>query len=160
MKLVRDILATKSEGVWTIFPKATLYEALELMRDEEIGALVVKDPAGKVVGIFSERDYARKVILAEKTSRETRVEEIMTPASRMIIVGPENTIVECMALMTQNHIRHLPVFERERLVGIVSGRDLIKTLIEARAHHIDNLHDLSETLFTQLYDDQIAGSKG
>jgi CBS domain-containing protein len=99
------------------------------------------------------------VILVGKAPKETRVDAIMTPAAQMIIVRPENTLEECMALMTQNHIRHLPVFERQRLVGMISSRDVIKALLEEKTSCIDNLQELSITYFNQLFDDERAGIK-
>src|SRR5512134_2179465 len=111
MKTVRDVLKVKTKEVWSILPHASVYDALKLMGEKQIGALMVIDDKGKVAGIISERDYARKVILKGKTSKETRVEEIMTPASEMFAVRPDNTVEECMILMTGKHVRHLPVFE-------------------------------------------------
>jgi CBS domain-containing protein len=134
-------------------------DALKLMSEKDIGALIVKDSPGQVAGILSERDHARKVILVGKAPKETRVDAIMTPAAQMIIVRPEHTLEECMALMTQNHIRHLPVFERQRLVGMISSRDVIKALLEEKTSCIDNLQELSITYFNQLFDDERAGIK-
>jgi len=130
------------------------------MSDKDIGALPVRDPAKKVVGIISERDYARKVVLTGKTSRETPVQAIMTPASQMISIQADTTLDACMALMTIHHIRHLPVFSGERLIGMISSRDIVKAAIAEKSGQIDNLIDISDAVFTQSFDDDIAGGKG
>ncbi len=126
MKIVRELLANKSRDVWSVGPKATVYEALTLMGEKEVGALIVVEE-GKVAGIISERDYARKVALRGKTARETIVEEIMTPAEEMHRVKPETTIADCMVVITGKRVRHLPVFEGNRVVGLVSIGDVLKS---------------------------------
>lgn len=126
MITVRDILQGKGRDVLTIAPEATVYEALKIMADKNVGALVVLD-GGSVAGIMSERDYARKVILHGKSSREIQVGEIMT--SKVYYVSPTQDIHECMEEMTDKHVRHLPVLEGERLVGIVSIGDVVKAII-------------------------------
>lgn len=160
MKTAGDILAANNQEVWSIAPTATVFEALKLMSDKNIGALPVRDKGKRVVGIVSERDYARKVVLLGKTSRETPVELIMTPASQMITIQPDASLETCMALMTIHHIRHLPVFASERLIGIISSRDVIQAVIAEKNGCIDNLRGHSETLFMQSFDDNIAGGKG
>ena len=160
MKTAGDVITANNQEVWSISPTATVFEALKLMSDKNIGALPVRDKAKKVIGIVSERDYARKVILLGKMSRETPVEVIMTPASEMITIRPGASLEDCMALMTVHHIRHLPVFSNERLIGIISSRDVIEALIAEKNGCIDNLSDHSETLFIQNFDDHIAGGKG
>jgi CBS domain-containing protein len=120
MKSVKEVLKAKAKEVWSILPYATVYDALKLMGEKQIGALMVMNDHGKVAGIISERDYARKVILEGKTSKGTKVEEIMTPISEMFAVKPDNTVEECMILMTGKHVRHLPVFESNKFVGLVS----------------------------------------
>ena len=160
MKTAGDILAANNQEVWSIAPTATVFEALKLMSDKNIGALPVRDKGKSVVGIVSERDYARKVVLLGKTSRETPVELIMTPASQMITIQPDAPLETCMALMTIHHIRHLPVFADERLIGIISSRDVIQAVIAEKNGCIDNLRGHSETLFMQSFDDNIAGGKG
>jgi CBS domain-containing protein len=138
MYTVRQILKNKGQQVWSISPAASVYEALQLMAAKDIGALaVVKEE--RLVGIFSERDYARKVILHGKTSRETRVDEIMT--GRVVVVGPERTTEECMALMTEKHIRHLPVVEGERLIGLISIGDVVKAVISNQEFVINQLEN-------------------
>jgi CBS domain-containing protein len=138
MYTVRQILKNKGNQVWSISPAASVYEALQLMAARDIGALAVVEE-DRLVGIFSERDYARKVILHGKTSRETRVDEIMT--ARVVVVGPERTTEECMALMTEKHIRHLPVVEGERLIGLISIGDVVKAVISNQKFVIDQLEN-------------------
>jgi CBS domain-containing protein len=160
MKTAGDIIAAHDQQVWSIPSTATVFEALKLMSEKNIGALPVRDKAKNVVGIFSERDYARKVVLLGRTSHDTPVEAIMTPAAQMITILPETSLETCMALMTMYHIRHLPVFAKEVLVGIISSRDVVQALIQEKHRVIDSLRDVSDTLFTQTYDDHFAGGKG
>jgi CBS domain-containing protein len=160
MKTAGDILAADNREVWTISPTAPVYDALQLMSDKNIGALPVRDKGKNVVGIVSERDYARKVVLLGKTSRDTSVEIIMTPASEMITIQPGASLEDCMGLMTIHHIRHLPVFAGERLIGIISSRDVVEAVIAEKNGCIDNLNEFSETLFMQNFDDHLAGGKG
>ena len=136
MTTVADILRTKGHDIWTVAPGATVYEALEVMADKNIGAVLVIDH-GKLVGIMSERDYARKVILRGKASKDTPVREIMT--GRVAYVHPDRTAEECMALMTNMRIRHLPVLEGERLVGIISIGDVVKAIISDQGFVIEQL---------------------
>ena len=138
MTSVKQLLNIKGSHVWTIEPDATVYEALTIMAKENVGALVVVE-GRRVVGIFSERDYARKVILAERSSKETRIREVMT--SRVLCVGLEQTTQECMALMTQQRGRHLPVLEDGRLVGLISIGDVVKSIISEQAFMIERLED-------------------
>ena len=126
MKTVRDILRDKGNSVWSVAPDATVLEALELMAEKNVGAVLVLD-GDRLVGIMSERDYARKVILLGKTSKDTPVSEIMT--SRVLYVGADQTIQECMALMTEKRIRHLPVIEGDRVVGVVTIGDMGRAII-------------------------------
>ena len=133
---VRLILKTKGSQVWSLAPDATVYEAIVLMSKKNIGALLVVSE-GKLVGIISERDYARKVILQGKSSIETLVGEIMT--TPVIAVTPGHTVDECMQIMTSNHIRHLPVLEGEKLVGAISLGDLVKAIISTQAQTIQQL---------------------
>ncbi|MER3443539.1 MAG: histidine kinase [Meiothermus sp.] len=123
---VRQLILAKGNRVHTISPDATVFEALERMAMYDIGALVVMEDE-RVVGIFSERDYARKVVLVGRVSRETKVREIMT--DEVITVSPETTVGECMALMTGKRIRHLPVLEGENLVGLISIGDVVKAIM-------------------------------
>jgi CBS domain-containing protein len=133
---VRQLLRGKGHDVWHIAPDASVYDALKLMADKEIGSLVVLD-GEELVGIISERDYARKVVLKEKTSMDTPVKEIMT--QEVVTLRPEQTIQECMALMTDKRIRHLPVLENKRLVGIISIGDVVKAIISQQELMIEQL---------------------
>ena len=136
MKTIRQLLQGKGSGVHTIGPDARVIDALKLMSEKEIGALVVVD-GGKLVGILSERDYARKVILFGKSAHEIPVREIMT--GKVLTVQPTQTVEECMALMTSKRVRHLPVTEGERLLGLVSIGDLVKEVIAEQEQTIKEL---------------------
>ena len=139
MKSVREVLKAKVKEVWSILPHASVYDALKLMGEKQIGALMVIDDKSKVAGIISERDYARKVILKGKSSKETKVEEIMTPASEMFAVKPENRVEECMILMTGKHVRPLPVFEKNKFIGVVSIGGVVKSIISEQEALIEQL---------------------
>jgi CBS domain-containing protein len=131
------ILGRKPREIWSVPPDTSVYAAIALMAEKSIGAvLVIGD--GKLVGIVSERDYARKVILQGRSSKETRVEEIMT--QDLITVSPQHTVDECMRIVTHNRIRHLPVLDQGTLVGIVSIGDLVNAVIADQAHTIDQLN--------------------
>jgi CBS domain-containing protein len=136
MKTVRDILRVKGYDVWSIGPDATVFDALQLMAEKSIGAVVVLD-SGKLVGILSERDYARKVILKGKASREIPVREIMT--KDVVCVRPDMLIEACMKLMTDKRIRHLPVLEGDRLIGVISIGDVVKAVISEQELLIEQL---------------------
>lgn len=136
MKTVKQILQSKTLGILSISPDATVYDALKLMAEKEVGALLVLE-VDKLVGIISERDYARKVILHGKSSKEIHVSDIMT--SKIIYVNTSLTVDECMALMTDKRVRHLPVYEGDRLVGVVSIGDLVKEAISEREYIIKQL---------------------
>ena len=136
MKSLKQLLNAKGHHVHSIRPDAKVIEALQLMAQKDIGALLVTD-AGRVVGILSERDYARKVILQGKSSHDIPVREIMT--SGVVTVDPSKSVEDCMALMTQRRIRHLPVCEGDKLVGIVSIGDLVKEVIAEQEQTIRQL---------------------
>lgn len=136
MKTVRQILGGKSFGVLSISPTATVYSALQLMAQHDIGALVVLD-GDRLVGIFSERDYARKVILHGKSSKETAVREIMT--GQVLCVRPEQSVDQCMALMTQKRVRHLPVLDHKKVIGVISIGDVVKEVISEQQFVIEQL---------------------
>ncbi|HOX15152.1 MAG TPA: CBS domain-containing protein [Smithellaceae bacterium] len=138
MNSVRDILNTKDGKIQSISPKATVYEALEKMSEKEIGALVVMENK-KVVGIISERDYARKIILQGKTSKQTLVKEVMS--SHLFSVTPDTSVEDAMVLMTGKHVRHLPVFEKTKFVGIISIGDVLKLIISNKDFLINQLSD-------------------
>ncbi|KAA0181928.1 CBS domain-containing protein [Cupriavidus cauae] len=137
MKTARQVLASKpTQAIYSIQPGATVYAALQLMAEKSIGALLVMEH-GKIVGILSERDYARKVILMQRTSRETLVRDIMTTA--VVYVRADQTTDECMALMTQHRLRHLPVMENDELIGMLSIGDLVKDIISEQRFIIEQL---------------------
>jgi CBS domain-containing protein len=136
MVTVRQILKSKGTQIWSTQPEATVYNALQLMAEKGIGALLVLAD-GKLVGIFSERDYARKIILHGKSSAETQVSEIMTPG--VITVTLDQTIAECMTLMTEKRFRHLPVVEGEQVVGLISIGDVVKAIISDQEFMIQQL---------------------
>jgi CBS domain-containing protein len=138
MFTVKDMLDEKGSEVWTISPEALVIDALKLMAEKSIGALVVLDK-GQVVGIISERDYARKVILKGKSSLDTPVKEIMT--FQVYGVPTKTTAEECMALMTQRRIRHLPVMDRGKLIGLVSIGDVVKSVISEQKVAIEHLQN-------------------
>lgn len=136
MKTVKQILDSKGRDVWAIQPEASVFEAIKLMADKEVGALAVTE-GDRLVGIISERDYARKVILMGKSSQETATRDIMT--RQVIYVSLDQTVEECMALMTEKRIRHLPILEGNRLVGMISIGDLVKTIIAEQQFMIEQL---------------------
>jgi len=136
MTTVRQLLRGKGQSVYTIGPDATVYDALQEMAARDVGALVVTEN-DEVVGVVSERDYARKLVLVGKLSRETQVREIMS--DEVICVGPKQTVEGCMALMSQKRVRHLPVLENEQLAGIISIGDAVKAIIEGQQSTIEEL---------------------
>ena len=138
MTTVRDILQNKGDNVWTVPPDMTVFEALKTMADRNVGALIVSE-AERVVGILSERDYARKVILHGKSSREIPVREIMS--STVHFVHPEQNIEDCMQEMTDKRVRHLPVLEDDRLAGIISIGDVVKAIIAEQEYTIKHLEN-------------------
>jgi len=134
---IASILKNKGCNLWSVDPEATIYDAIALMAEKSIGALVVISE-GKLVGIVSERDYARKVILQGRSSKDTRVREIMTGS--VITVTPQNTVDECMRIITNRRVRHLPVMAGDEVMGIVSIGDLVRAIIAEQAATIDHLH--------------------
>jgi CBS domain-containing protein len=136
METVKDMLRFKGHNVWSVAPNATVLEALELMAAKDVGAVLVLN-GDRLVGIMSERDYARKVILLGKTSKDTLVSDIMT--SRVLYVSPDQTIQECLALMTEKRIRHLPVIEGDRVIGIVTIGDVGRAIIADQQFMLDQL---------------------
>lgn len=136
MKTVKQLLSGKGSQIYSIYPDARVIEALQLMAQKDVGALVVLE-GGRLVGILSERDYARKVILHGKSSADVLVREIMT--AEVVTVDPSRTVEECMALVTQRRVRHLPVLENDQLVGVVSIGDLVKETIAEQGETIKQL---------------------
>ena len=136
MTTVRQILATKDNAIWSIAPDATVYDAIHLLAEKEIGALLVIE-SGKLVGVISERDYARQIILKDKSSRQTLVRDIMT--KDVVTTAPDQEIADCMAMMTDRRIRHLPVMENGKLVGVLSIGDLIRSVIAEQQSTINDL---------------------
>lgn len=138
MATIREILKSKRAEVWHVPPEATVYEALEVMASRNVGAVPIVEQ-GKLVGIFSERDCARHLVLRELPARETQVRELMS--AHVLYVGLEHTIEDCMALMTEKYVRHLPVLEKNELVGIVSMRDVVRHLVSGRDYQIEQLEN-------------------
>jgi CBS domain-containing protein len=136
MTSVEQLLKFKGSQTWSVAPQATVYEALQKMSEKETGALLVIDE-GNLVGIFTERDYARKLILKGKFSRDTAVRELMT--QNVLYVEPQNSIVDCMLLMTNNRVRHLPVMDNQQLVGIVTIGDVVRQIISEQESTIQQL---------------------
>jgi CBS domain-containing protein len=136
MTFVTDVLKRKGRDVFTVSCDLTVYDALQEMADKNVGALMVVD-ADNLVGVFSERDYARKIILHGKASKDTLVKEIMS--SEVFCVGPDQTIEQCMQLMTEKRVRHLPVLDEGRLAGVISIGDVVKTIISEQEFAIQQL---------------------
>lgn len=145
-KTLKQILAAKAPGVHTVAPDTPILSALELMAKKDVGALVVME-AETVAGMFSERDYARKVVLVGKASRDTPVREIMT--TKVVCVDPEQDVPHCMTLMTEQRIRHLPVLEAGRLIGLLSIGDLVKEVVSHHERLIRELATERIALFNQ-----------
>ena len=145
MTSIRLLLGKKGSDVWSTTPETSVYDALLLLAEKNVGALLVLQE-GELVGIISERDYARKVALRDKVSVEVPVREIMT--EKVITISPQNTVEEALALMTDKHIRHLPVVEEDNLVGVISIGDLVKSIIAKQAVMINQLENyISGTQF-------------
>ncbi|TLY33613.1 MAG: CBS domain-containing protein [Ignavibacteria bacterium] len=138
MITVSQILREKGDSAWSVSPDTKVYDALKLMAEKNIGALLVSD-GSRLVGIFSERDYARKVILKGKSSKTIPVKEIMT--EEVLYVRPSHSIEECMALMTSKRIRHLPVLEENKILGVISIGDVVKAIISEQEFTIKQLEN-------------------
>ena len=141
MQKVSDLLKSKAKQQWSILPEASVFDALKLMAEKEIGAVMVMDKKNKFVGILTERDYARKIILKGKTSLKTSVKEIMTPVAKIYKVKPDTSVEDCMVLMTGKHIRHVPVFDGDKFVGVISIGDVVKSTISQKDTLINQLSD-------------------
>lgn len=137
MKTVAQILKTKGTATWSVTPETSVLDALKMMADKNVGALLVIENE-RVAGIFSERDYARKIVLQGKTSKKTIVGEVMS--AHVLFVTPDRTLDECMAIMTEKHIRHIPVLEGDALAGVISIGDVVKGVISQQQFEIDQLH--------------------
>jgi CBS domain-containing protein len=138
MTTVRNVLKSKGHQVWSIAPTAFVIDALKMMAEKNVGVLLVKDES-RLVGVFSERDYARKIVLKGETSQTTLLKDVMTTS--IISVRPEQSIDECMALMTSKHVRHLPVIENDKLVGLISIGDIVKAIISEHEYTIKQLEN-------------------
>ena len=138
MTTVRSVLLSKGNNIWSVAPDTTVFDALKIMAEKNIGALLVMQKE-KVVGIFSERDYARKIVLKGESSHTTIVKDVMTSA--VLSVHPEQSIDECMALMTNKHVRHLPVIENGNLIGLISIGDVVKAIISEHEYTIKQLEN-------------------
>jgi CBS domain-containing protein len=136
MKTVKNILEGKGRQIYWISPEKTVFDALKLMAEKDVGALIVMDE-GNVVGIMSERDYARKVALEGKSSKDLAVREIMS--DRVMFVNPFRSSEECISLMTNKRVRHLPVMENNKIIGLISIGDVVKAVIDEKQFHIDQL---------------------
>ena len=136
MQTVRQLLVQKRSGLITVGPDATVFQALQIMAEHDIGAVLVMD-MGDVLGVFSERDYARRIVLQGRTSAGTKVRDIMT--SKVVYVTPEQTVADCMALMTEKRFRHLPVLEDDKVLGLLSIGDLVRATIDEQQFVIEQL---------------------
>ncbi|MGA2226281.1 MAG: CBS domain-containing protein [Syntrophobacteraceae bacterium] len=136
MRNVRDILRDKGTAVYSISPDASVYDALRLMAEKNVGSLLVLE-GDRMAGMISERDYARKIVLMDKLSRETKVKEIMT--TEVLTVTPDTDLDDCMELITDKRVRHLPVVENDRVLGIVSIGDIVKGIIDHKESVIEQL---------------------
>lgn len=137
MTTVRQVLQSKSPQLWALSPDATVFQALELMAEKDIGAILIVDAECNLVGIFSERDYARKVILKGRNSKAVTVGELMT--KKLFVVQPEVTLEECMKILSAKKIGHLPVLENDKLVGMISIGDVVKNIISEKEFTIQQL---------------------
>ncbi len=136
MASVKQVLQTKGHEIWSVGPEVSVYDAIAEMAQKGVGALVVLE-GETLVGVVSERDYARKVVLQGRSSRDTTIRDIMT--TRVAYARPDQSVEDCMAVMTDKRIRHLPVLDGDKLVGMISIGDLVKSIIEEQQHVIEQL---------------------
>ena len=134
---VESVLSQKRGSIWTVAPESTVYEALAMMADREIGSLLVMS-GGKLIGLISERDYARKIALMGRSSKETTVAEVMS--TDPVSVTPRDTVSKCMELMTDRRRRHLPVIDGDRVIGVLSIGDLVNWIVKSHEKTIEQLH--------------------
>ena len=137
MEYIKELLDAKGGAIWSVTPDNVVIDALRLMAEKNVGAVVVLNQAGEMEGIFSERDYARKIVLVGKTSQNTKVADVMT--KRVFYMEPGEKITQCMALMTKERIRHVPVLDNGKLIGIVSIGDVVKSIITKQEQLIEQL---------------------
>lgn len=146
MLTIRDVLQSKSSAIWSISPKDNTYQAIELMTEHNIGALLVIDE-DQVAGIFSERDFARNIVLKGLSAKEVLVEELMT--KEIYCITPDKSVEECMGVMTTAHIRHMPVFENNKLIGLVTFADIVKALLmeqKIKIQDLENYHSCCDSI--------------
>lgn len=141
MSTVRDLLKVKGNEVWSVSPETSVLDTLRMMAEKEVGALVVLD-AGQIVGIISERDFARSIAKTEQCILDTTVMDYMT--KKVVTIGPDQTVDDCMQMMTKGRIRHLPVVEGKKLIGLISIGDVVKEIISSKESTIDNLENYIE----------------
>lgn len=141
---VGTMLDKKGHDVWSVTPHASVYEALELMAEKNIGAVLVLE-GDNVIGIFSERDHARRVALKDRSLKQTRIREVMS--SPVCYITPSRTIDECMALMTEKRVRHLPVFQNDKLIGMITIGDVVKAIIAEQQYVINELESYVDSVF-------------
>lgn len=143
MTTVQQLLDEKGGDVWTVGPDATVFDAISAMADRDVGAVIVADDAGAPLGLFTERHYARNVFLQGRASPTTKVRDVME--THVCYVTPKETVEECMAMMTDKRVRHLPVMDQDKLVGMVSIGDLVRSKIEDQQFRIDQLERYIQT---------------
>ncbi len=136
MASVKQVLQTKGHDIWSVGPEVSVYDAIAEMAQKGVGALVVLE-GESLVGVVSERDYARKVVLQGRSSKGTKIRDIMT--TRVVYARPDQSVEDCMAMMTEKRIRHLPVMEGDKLLGVLSIGDLVKSIMEEQKHVIEQL---------------------
>ncbi len=139
MVTVKKLLQAKKKGFWTVTPESSAFEALQLMAEKDVGALLVVGQENRLLGIFTERDYSRKVVLKGRSSKDTPVGDLMTES--VYCVSPDDPIENCMSIMNDKRVRHLPVLDRGKLVGLVSIRDVVNMIISERETTIKHLEE-------------------
>lgn len=138
MKTVKQLLQAKGHDTYAVTPDTLVLDAIRLMAEKDVGALIVAE-ADEPLGIFTERDYIRKLVLQNKSSSDTPIKDVMTP--RILYVRPEQTVEDCMALMNEKHLRHLPVLHEGRVIGVISIRDVVHDIVSEKQFMIDQLEN-------------------